>query len=77
MWELVTRIPLASGGHAPLRTISVATALEAVPARFGSHLRQVLRGMLAPNPRDRASAEDIFYMLSKERAARRHSGRTE
>ena len=73
MWELVTRIPLASGGHAPLRTISVATALEAVPARFGSHLRQVLRGMLAPNPRDRASAEDIFYMLSKERAARRHS----
>ena len=43
-----------------------------MPARFGVLIRSVLRRALDRDPRARASAEDVYYMLEKDRAARRH-----
>ena len=47
--------------------------IKQIPARFGVELKNCLRCALEKDPRDRATCEEMFYLLEPSRAQRRHN----
>ena len=56
-----------------LKDVPLDKALRQVPARFGAELKNCLRAALEPDPRERATCEELFYLLEPARAKRRHA----
>ena len=49
----------------PLRGIPMSRVMQRVPHAYSDKIRQALRMSLEPNPNARATAEDLFTLLSK------------
>lgn len=62
-----------TGELPPMRHLPIDAALRRVPHGYGEKLKRVLRMALEPHPRARASAEDIWVLLSG--SDRKHGAR--
>ena len=56
-----------------LKDVPLEKTIKQIPARFGVELKNCLRCALEKDPRDRATCEEMFYLLEPSRAQRRHN----
>lgn len=76
LWEAATRQSLSTYNPAfstPISDRPLDQLLLAVPSRFNVNLQRVLQAALEHDPVQRVTAEECFYTLQPDRAARRHS----
>lgn len=76
LWEAATRQSLSTYDlpfSGPIADRPLDQVLLAVPRRFDVNLQRLLQAALEHDPVQRATAEECFYTLQPDRAARRHS----